>query len=252
MSSLSPTEQYYPSLLDGDTDVTHALFGGRGDVRDPWGNVTEPEFYMWAGARHIWLYLQKASLEDVRTTRSGSRACVEYILHFLLKNRKVALPLAVVGEEDGERLVRVRVYHSMFPIFGMHDNRWPILQADPELVLPDVIATYQHALAKGDVDGVLGTLEPDAVVREPSGGRYVHPNADAHRKFYTSSLENGGIPLEKCTILDDGQACALEYNVVRWGETDILPPRPGVAVYERSPNGKIKAVRIYDDLSPPD
>jgi hypothetical protein len=44
-------------------------------------------------------------------------------------------------------------------------------------------------------------------------------------------------------------ACALEYNVVRWGETE-LPPEAGVAVYVRGQSGKLAAVRIYDDADP--
>ncbi len=45
-------------------------------------------------------------------------------------------------------------------------------------------------------------------------------------------------------------ACALEYNVVRWGRSE-LPPEAGVAVYVRGPSGKLAAARIYDDADPP-
>jgi hypothetical protein len=60
----------------------------------------------------------------------------------------------------------------------------------------------------------------------------------------------GGIPLEHCAAIDDGRACALEYNVVRWGRTE-LAPQAGVAVYVRGPHGKLAAARIYDDTDPP-
>ena len=60
----------------------------------------------------------------------------------------------------------------------------------------------------------------------------------------------GGIPLEHCTAVDDGHACALEYNVVHWGATE-LPPQAGVAVYVRGQSGKLAAARIYDDVDPP-
>ena len=36
----------------------------------------------------------------------------------------------------------------------------------------------------------------------------------------------GGIPLEHCALIDDERACALEYNVARWGRTE-LPPQGG-------------------------
>jgi hypothetical protein len=56
----------------------------------------------------------------------------------------------------------------------------------------------------------------------------------------------GGIPLEHCTVTDDGRSCALEYNVVRWGQTE-LRPEAGLAVYVRGSTGKLASARIYDD-----
>jgi hypothetical protein len=53
-----------------------------------------------------------------------------------------------------------------------------------------------------------------------------------------------------CALVDDKRACALEYNVVRWGKTE-LPPKAGVAVYVRGPSGKLAAARIYDNINPP-
>ncbi len=71
------------------------------------------------------------------------------------------------------------------------------------------------------------------------------------RAFYERLFSNGGgIPLEHCALVDDGRTCALEYNVVRWGRTE-LPPQAGVAVYARDERGKLAAARIYDDVYPP-
>jgi hypothetical protein len=83
------------------------------------------------------------------------------------------------------------------------------------------------------------------------GGAYVHTGADGLRAFYELLFSNGGgIALEPCTAVDDGRACALEYNVVQWGVTE-LPPQAGVAVYVRGQSGKLAAARIYDDADPP-
>jgi hypothetical protein len=113
------------------------------------------------------------------------------------------------------------------------------------------VAEYQGALAAGDVDAIVATFEPDAYAREPGGGRYVHRGAEGLRAFYEQLFSNdGGIPLEHCGMLDDGRACALEYNVVWWGRTE-LPPEAGVAVYVRGESGKLAAARIYDDTDPP-
>ena len=75
--------------------------------------------------------------------------------------------------------------------------------------------------------------------------------ATASVSFYELLFSNGGgIQLEHCRMIDDQRACGLEYNVVRWGETE-LTPEAGFAVYVRGPNGGLAAARIYDDADPP-
>ena len=74
---------------------------------------------------------------------------------------------------------------------------------------------------------------------------------DAIRKISTMMLADGGIGLAFCTATDDGTACAIEYNAVRWGRA-ALAPQAGVAVYVRGPSGRLSAARIYDDVQPPE
>ena len=45
-------------------------------------------------------------------------------------------------------------------------------------------------------------------------------------------------------MTDDGVRC------VRWGRRD-LPPQAGSAVHERGPDGRLAAVRFYDDVAAP-
>jgi len=97
----------------------------------------------------------------------------------------------------------------------------------------------------------VAAFEPDAYAREPAGGGYIDRGHDGLRAFYEHLFSNGGgIPPEHCAVIDDARACALEYNVVRWGETE-LTPQAGLAVYVRGQSGKLVAARIYDDIDPP-
>jgi len=143
------------------------------------------------------------------------------------------------------------MYYSSWPLSGRHANRPPVLQPDPELRESGVVAEYQRALSTGDVDAIVSAFEPDGYAREPAGGRYVHRGPHGLRAFYERLFSNeGGISLEHCALVDDRHACALEYNVVRWGRTE-LTPQAGVAVYVRDESGKLAAARIYDDVDPP-
>ena len=58
--------------------------------------------------------------------------------------------------------------------------------------------------------------------------------------------------IPSCTspMLSASTSAALEYNVVRWGRTE-LAPEAGLAVYVRGDTGKLASARIYDDADPP-
>jgi hypothetical protein len=97
---------------------------------------------------------------------------------------------------------------------------------------------------------VVASFEPDGEVREPAGGPYRY-RGDAHHRIYDLMFASGGgIPLRFCTATDDGVACAIEYVCDRWG-AEAIPPQAGVAVYERGTSGRLRAARIYDDVTPP-
>ncbi len=62
-------------------------------------------------------------------------------------------------------------------------------------------------------------------------------------------LAAGGIEVDRCVLVEDGDTWALEYNARRRGNGDA-PAQAGLTVYERGPRGKLAAARIYDDLAP--
>ncbi len=162
------------------------------------------------------------------------------------------LPIAIVGERhpDGG-IVELRVYYSSWPLTGRHEHRPPVLQPDPGLIEMDVVGEYQRALAAGDLDAIVAAFEPDGYTRGPAGGDHDHRGNEGLGDFYEWLFSNeGGVRFEHCALTDDARACALEYNVVRWGQTE-LPPEAGIAIYVRGESRKLAAVRIYDDADPP-
>jgi hypothetical protein len=245
---------FFDGLLAGELDALVESFVGEPELYDPVrGRIRgRRPFEAYVAGTNAWLRQRNVSVEDVIRVITEERGFEEVVLHVDGDTGRVDLPVAIVADHrpDG-RLEELRVYFSSWPLTGRHATRPPVLQRDPDLRAPDVVAEYQHALGAGDAGAVVAAFEPDGYAREPAGGRYVHRGPDGLRAFYEHLFSNGGgIPLEHCALVDHDGACALEYNVVRWGSTD-LPPQAGVAVYVRGPSGRLAAARIYDDADPP-
>ncbi len=248
------TVPYFDGLMAEEPDALIESFAGEPELHDPErGRIRGTRaFRAYAAWMNGMLNRQNVSVENVSQVSTERGGFGEAVLHVHGERGQVALPVAIVAEKrDDGRIIELRLYSSSWPLTGRHAHRSPLLQGDPELQTPDVVAEYQRALSAGDVDAILATFERDGYAREPAGAEYTHRGRDGLRAFYELLFSNdGGIPLEHCTLADDGHACALEYNVVRWGKTE-LRPEAGVAVYVRGQSGKLAAARIYDDCEPP-
>jgi len=247
---------YFDGLFAGEPDALVESFAGEPVVHDPVrGRIQgEDAFRAFVAEFSAWLAARNVTIDDVDHVILEKGGFEEVILHLDDDaNGRIELPFAIVGDHpatDG-RLTELRIYYSGWQLTGRHLNRPPLRQPDPALHESDVVAEYQRALAAGDVDAIVATFEPDGYAREPAGGPFIHRGEDELRAFYTAMFSNGGgIPLEHCASYDDGHACALEYNIVRWGETD-LTPQAGVAIYVRGGSGRLAAARTYDDADPP-
>ena len=247
---------YYEGILAGEPDALVRSFAAGHPVLD------DPRVGRVEGTRELrafvtgtagWLRERDAVVENVALTRTPNRTAEEVVLNVLADHgARVELPVAIVTDRNPDRTLKViRVYHSTWPLAGEHRIRPPLLPADPNLHTEGTPGVYQRALADGDLAGIVATFEPDGYAREPSGAAYLHRGTEALDELYGHLFANaGGIGLEHCTLTDDGVRCAIEYNCVRWGDTEI-PPQAGVAVYERGSGGLLAAARIYDDVEPP-
>src|SRR5829696_5978717 len=250
------TVPYFEGILAGEPEALVRSFAARQPVLD------EPRVGYVEGVRELrafasgtadWLRERDAVVENVALTLTPTRTVEEVVLNLLADDgARLELPIAIVSDRNPDRTLKViRVYHSTWPLTGEHRVRPPLLPAEPNLHAEGTPAEYQRALAEGDLEGVLATFEPDGYAREPSGAAYLHRGTEALRELYAHLFSNGGgIGLEHCTLTDDGVRCAIEYNGVRWGDTE-LPPQAGVAVYQRGSSGLLSAARIYDDVEPP-
>jgi hypothetical protein len=243
---------YYEGIMAEEPGALVRSFAGHPVLDDPRVGYVEGarQFRAFVSGTADWLRERDAVVENVALTRTPARTVEEVVLHLLADDGgRVELPVAVVSDRNPDRTLKaIRVYHSMWPLSGEHRVRSPLLPPDPNAHAERAPGDYQRALAEGDLAGIVGTFEPDGYAREPSGAAYLHRGAEALRELYAHLFANdGGIPLEHCTLTDDCVRCAIEYNCVRWGATDI-PPQAGVAVYERGSSGLLAAARICDDV----
>jgi hypothetical protein len=245
---------YFQGLMSGETHALVRSFAGEPELHHPVrGRVRGREaFERFVAETNAWLTAKHAVVENVERIIQPHRGVEEALITVDGDGGRVELPVAIAADRDGHaRIVELRVYYSTWPLTGRHVNRPPVLQQDSGLHLTGIVGAYQTALAAGDAESLVGCFEPEASVREPAGGPFVHRGGDALRALFGTFFSNGGgIPLEHCAVTDDGRACAIEYNVVRWGRTD-LPPQAGLAVYVRGDSGKLAAARIHDDVDPP-
>ena len=246
---------YFAGLLSGEDHALIGSFAGEPELHHPgFGRVKGvAAFERFVSRATTWVRERNITIENVALVVTPRRSVEEVVLHLDRDDgTRVELPLAVAADRDEQAYLReLRVYYSTWPETGGHLVRTPLLQQDPGVHAAGVVGEYQRALAAGDAEAVVAAFEPDAYVREPAGSEYVHRGTDELRALFGQFFSNGGgIPLEHCTVTDDGIACALEYNVVAWGRTE-LAPQAGIAVYVRGESGNLTAARIYDDVDPP-
>jgi SnoaL-like domain len=245
---------YFDGLRSGEIEALVGSFAGEPELHHPvQGRVRgRRAFERFVASTNAWLTERSAVFGPVERIITSRRGVEETVLTLDGEDGRVELPVAVAADRDDDgRIVELRIYWSMWPLTGEHHHRAPLLEPDPELRESDVVGEYQRALASGDADAAVATFEPGAYVREPAGSAYVHRGHDELLELYRRFFSNGGgIRLEHCTLTDDGRGCALEYNILRWGRTEVSP-EAGIAVYVRGASGRLASARIYDDIDPP-
>ncbi len=246
---------FFAGLLAGEMDPLIGSFAGEPELHHPVrGRIRGDDAFARFVADTVgWLGDRNVTVRPVGLINLPLRTVEEVVLEIDGGDgRRVELPQAIATDRTADaRLLELRVYHSSWPLTGGHAVRPPLLQPDPGVHPGDVVGEYQRALAAGDAPAAVAAFDPDGELREPAGSAFVHRGHDGLRSLFDHFFSaGGGIPLEHCTATDDGRACAVEYNVVRWGRTE-LPPQAGIAVYVRGASGRLAAARIYDDADPP-
>jgi ketosteroid isomerase-like protein len=247
-----PVAAYFTALNNGDSHALENVWPGEVVVYDPRAGEIRghKQLRQFVHQNQSWLAERHARIETLAATCVGGRAVVELMAHLVTDGQELAWPVAVVAESPDDRSVVFRTYCSQWPVDGHRHVRPPILA--PRLDPPgDVVDRYQAALDAGDVEAIVGTFAADGYFRESVGPPYAHRGTDELRSFFARCFgAGGGIRQEHCAVTDDGVRCAVEYNCLRWGSHE-LAPQAGLDVYERGSDGRLVAVRAYNDIEAP-
>ena len=246
---------YYDGLMSGEHEALIRSFAGEPVLHDPLhGRIKGVRAFEWyVTALKALLARQNMSFDPVDDVHHrGGAQFEEVVLHLDGQDGRVEVPVAIVAdrESDGrlDRAARLPQH-----VAGAGPPRAPPAHAAARAGgspvgrrgrVPARARGRRRRRDRGDVRA--RRLRPRAR-RRPVRPQRKRRAARLLRALFSNG---GGIPLEHCAMLDNGRACALEYNVVRWGRTE-LSPEAGVAVYVRGESGKLAAARIYDDADPP-
>ena len=197
-----------------------------------------------------WLNSKKAKIDVINTIDNNNRIVIEFVIFFNKQGKLIELPVVAVLDIDNSSINSIRIYHSTWPLTGKHTVIKPILEPEEILDEPDIISMYMQGIKNADKEFVLSLFEEKAYVQEPSGSKFRHQGKAEREKFYSFTLDKGGVHLKYCASTFDGKHFAVEYVFDEWGDKKF-EPQAGIAIYEIGESGKIAAVRIYDDASPP-
>ncbi len=254
MSATSNIDGFFSAFVQGERDVILDLFpgpvafdtplSGAVDGRDALDACLEQEGYWWQE--------QVRTINTFSTLEDERHRVLELVIDLEHEGKSFDLPVAIFGRKTNGGYGQIRLYHSTWPLNGMHSYRAPIVWPGAVLEEPEVIETYFEAIGRPDKTLTLSLFTEEAYVREPSGSAYKHQGSDGRQRFYDAALDLGGVGLTHATATFDGKLFAVEYLCDSWGPLQF-EPMAGCAFYELTDDQqRIKAVRIYDDVTPPE
>ena len=248
-------EGYLSTLVQADVEAMIRLIGANSIIEDPRfpGNKGETQITKFVTDFQSWTADMSPKTEHLRTTATDHRVMSEDILHIKFSGETWELPVATIVSKDADSGVNcVHIYYTNWPFNKKHSVRKNLFSVP----LPDqdefggAILNYVQSLLSGDLEKIRQSFEPDIYFREASGPPYVHWGRNAVVDYFKGLFANGAPMLRDDTVNDDGRTVFMEFSVIGWNGQKRPEERweAGLAVYERSRDGLIAGIRIYDDV----
>lgn len=248
-------ENYLATAVNKSAGDLAALVGREGLVADPrFGIISgEPSLKEFSHTFQNWLKNYSPRVQHLRTTATEKRVCSEDILFVDLGHEKWELAVGtVVANQESGKGVRVHVYYTNWPFKHAHSLRPALFdKPEPGPKHTGVIQRYFESLITGDLEKLATCFEADIYFREPSGPPYTHWGTHAVIEYFKGLFSNGAPMLREDTVTDDGRCAIMEFTVFGWNGKvweDPATHHAGLACYQRSADGLMQCIRIYDDV----
>jgi hypothetical protein len=236
---------FFDGILAGEPDALIGAFSGTPTLFHPVRGRIQGEWQLRAFVTEAaaWMRARGGEARELLHVVGPKRGFEEIVL----TSPAGELPIGLVADHrDGTHLDEIRLYFSVHQFMGYRTTRQPLLQADPAVELPPVIAEYFRALADADLEAASAAYAKGATIRTSDGTVEPDPHA-----FHAAVCSAGGLAMEVCSRSGDDRRVALEANALRLGE-DRAPPRAGMVTFELERGGaRITAARVYDDIERP-
>jgi hypothetical protein len=231
---------YVRALVDGATDALSRRLGNRATIDDP-------VFGRASTLSSIDPLLEKvskrfregqATYRHVASATGVDRDVSEGVITMDGGSAKVDVPIAVIAERRRLREIELRVYYSS--LASQRKPRPPLLAADEDVPVPQIVAHVLEALRKGAVERVLSAFEEASRWVDPKG--QVHAKKDGSMATFIAEL-GGRVELVPAGSADDGRTCCIEAIVTRGRANQ--EPEPAALSFERGDSGLIRELRLY-------
>jgi hypothetical protein len=201
---------YFDGLLAGETDALIESFAGEPKLHHPLRGHIEGEYEF------------REFVADTDRWVREHDASVEDVQRSVLPARGFEEVIVHLDTPDG----RIDLPHAM------------VADHTPDGLIEELRIYFDTRPLTGHATERAPLLPPDPELR----------NAPLVEE-YAEERAAGGVDVEPCVLIEDGDTSALEYNARRGA--DEPSPQAGLTVLLRGAAGKLAATRSYQDLPPP-
>ena len=225
---------FVPALVEGTLPSLSKRLGNRATIDDPlFGRAStlssiDPMLEKFAA------HFKGATYRHVSSATGVDRDVAEGVL---IRGTE-ELPIAIVAERRRLREIELRVYYAS----GQSErrSRAPMLEAQPDATVPQVVLHVLDALRKGAVERVLAAFEASARFVDPAGK--AHAKKDGAMATFVSDVTSR-MQIAPAGAADDGRCCCVEVVMTRTRPAG--DPEPAALTFERGESGLLRELRFY-------